>query len=145
MSRTKKKSHKYGIQIPTTVAEAHKLDLANGNSYWTDAIKNEMATIRVAFDILDGDRKVEPGRTYLEFYMLFEVKMDFRRKARYVANGANTPNSTSSAYAGVVSIESIRIAFILASFNGHDIMPADIQNAHLQAPISEKILDDLWT
>ena len=126
MSRTNKKLHKYGIQIPTTVAEIHKLDLANSTSYWTDAIKNQMANIRVAFDILDDNGKVEPGRTYLECYILFEVKMDFRRKARYVANGATTPNLTSSAYAGVVSRESIRIAFTLAAFNGHDIMTADI-------------------
>ena len=50
-------------------------------------------------------------------------------------------NLTSSAYAGVVSRESIRIDFTLAAFNGHDIMTADIQNAYLQAPISEKY----WT
>ena len=138
ISRTKKKTHKYGVQVPTSVDEAYQLDKYNGNDYWRDAIKLEMANIRVAFDILEDDKKLEPGRIFLECCMIFEVKMDFRRKARYVANGAKTPNLTSSAYAGVVSRESIRIAFTLAALNGLNIMTADIQNAYLQAPISEK-------
>ena len=49
-----------------------------------DAIKDKMENIRVAFDILDDSRKVEPGRAYLECYIIFEVKIDFRRKATYV-------------------------------------------------------------
>ena len=87
------------------------------------------------------EQNVEPGRTFLECYMIFEVKIDFRRKARYVANGAKTPNLTTSKYAGVVSRESVRIDFTLSELNGLNIMFADIQNAYLQAPISEKY----WT
>ena len=41
--------------------------------------KIKMENIRVAFDILDDSRKMEPGRAYLECY-----KIDFRRKATYV-------------------------------------------------------------
>ena len=68
--------------------------------------------------------------------------MDFRRKARYVANGAKTPDLVSTSnYAGVVSRESVRIVFTLAALNGLDIISVDIQNAYLQAPISEKY----WT
>ena len=40
-----------------------------------------MENIRVAFNILENDQSFEPGWTYLEYYMIFEVKMDFRRKA----------------------------------------------------------------
>ena len=91
-SRMKKKTHKYGIKIPRSVKEAYQLDKENGNTYWTDAVKLEMQENRVAFDIMDRGRQVEPGRIYLECYMIFEVKMDFRRKARFVANGAKTPD-----------------------------------------------------
>ena len=87
-SRSKKKTHKYGIRIHNSVGEAYKIDAENNNSYWTDAIKREMKNNRVAFDILDKDQNVEAGKIFLESYMIFEVKMDFRRKARYVANGA---------------------------------------------------------
>ena len=110
-------------------------------TFWADAIKLKMDNIRVAFDILEDNKNIEPGRIFLECYMIFEVTMDFWCKSRYVANGANTPNLTSSAYAGVVSRESIRIAFTLAALNGLNVMTADIQNTYLQAPISEKY----WT
>jgi len=40
-------------------------------------------------------------------------------------------------YAGVVSRESVRIAFTYAALNGLDIFAADIRNAYLQAPSSQ--------
>ena len=45
-----------------------------------------MDEVRVAFDIKGKDHHIEPGREYLECYMIFDVKMDFTRKARFVAN-----------------------------------------------------------
>ena len=140
-SRSKKKTHKYGIQIPRNVREAYELDTANKNTYWADAISAEMTENRVAFDILEQDQKVEPGRKYLECYMIFEVKMDFRRKARFVANGAKTPDLTTTNFAGVVSRDTVRIALTYAALNGLEVMSSDILNAYLQAPISEKY----WT
>ena len=62
----KKTSHKYGIHVPSSVREAYQIDKNDGNTYWTDAITEEMKSIRVASDILENDRKVEPGRTFLE-------------------------------------------------------------------------------
>ena len=41
-ARSMKKTHKYGIQIPSTVLEAYAIDAANNNTYWTDAINEEM-------------------------------------------------------------------------------------------------------
>ena len=38
----KKKTHKYGIEVPRTAEEACLLDQKNTNSYWRDAIKKEM-------------------------------------------------------------------------------------------------------
>ena len=73
--------------------------------------------------------------------MTFEVKMDFTRKARFVANGAKTPYPKKSTYAGFVSIESVHITFTYTDLMGFDIMSADIQNAYLQAPMNEKY----WT
>ena len=64
--------------------------------------------------------------------------MDFTRKARWVLDGHKTPNATISTYAGVVSRESVRIAFTYAALNGLDICAADIRNTYLQAPSSRK-------
>jgi len=55
-----------------------------------------------------------------------------------VKDGHLTPDPEGSTYAGVVSRESIRIALTYAALNGIDVMAADIQNAFLQAPLTEK-------
>ena len=70
--------------------------------------------------------------------MVFDVKMDFTRKARWVLDGHKTPDPEGSTYAGVVSRESVRIAFTYAALNDLDIFAGDIQNAYLQAPSSRK-------
>jgi hypothetical protein len=64
--------------------------------------------------------------------------MDFTRKARWVLDGHKTANQTGSTYAGVVSRESVQIAFTYAALNGIDVFAADIRNAYLQAPSSQK-------
>jgi hypothetical protein len=65
--------------------------------------------------------------------------MDFTRKARWVLDGHLTPNPIGSTYAGVVSRESIQIAFTYAALNNVDICAANIRNAYLQqAPSSQK-------
>ena len=70
--------------------------------------------------------------------MIYDIKMDFTRKARLVAEGCRTPDTVNSTYAGVVSRESVRIALTYAALNDLDVYAADVQNAHLQAPCSEK-------
>ena len=43
--------------------------------------------------------------------------MDFTRKARWVLDGHKSPDPVGSKYAGVVSRESVRIAFTYAALN----------------------------
>ena len=64
--------------------------------------------------------------------------MDFTRKARWVLDGHKTPEPNVSTYAGVVSRESVRIALTYAALNGVDVVAANIRNAYLQAPSSQK-------
>jgi hypothetical protein len=74
--------------------------------------------------------------------MIFDVKMeDFRRKARCVAGGHTPDTPHAMTYASVVSRESVRIALTLAALNDLDVKMADIENAYLTAPITEKV----WT
>ena len=83
ISRTKKKTQKYGIQIPRSVEEAYNLDKEMSKltgkicTFWADAIKLKMDNIRVAFDILEDNKNIEPGRIFLECYMIFDVKWTF--------------------------------------------------------------------
>ena len=64
--------------------------------------------------------------------------MDFTRKARWVLDGHKTPDPIGSTYAGVVSRESEQIALTYAALNDLDVFAADIWNAYLQAPSSQK-------
>ena len=49
-----------------------------------------------------------------------------------------TGDPKTSKYAGIVSWESIRILLTNAALHDIDVMAADIRNAYLQAPTSEK-------
>ena len=64
--------------------------------------------------------------------------MILERKARWVKDGQKTPIPEWSTFADVFSRESVRIAFTYTALNGLPVCAADIQNAYLQAPASEK-------
>ena len=138
-ARSKQTTHKYGIRVPRTVKEAYELDETNNNTYWRDAIRKEMQNVSVAFDFLPANHQLDADYKYLPCHLIFDVKMDFTRKARFVADGHRVADPVHSTYAGVVSRESVRIAFTYAALLGLDVLAGDIQNAYLQAPSSEKL------
>ena len=137
-TRVRKKSRKYGIEVPTSVKHALELDAKNKDTFWADALSKEMSNVGIAFELLQLGEKAPPGWTKASGHLIFDVKMDFTRKARWVKDGHRTPDSTTSSYAGVVSKESIRIALTYAALHNIDVFAADIRNAYLQAPSSEK-------
>ena len=120
-ARIQRRSHKYGIRVPRSVKDALSLDEENGNSFWIESIRKEMKNNKVAFDILDRGKKAPVGHKRVPCHLIFDVKMDFSRKARFVAGGHVTAPPTSLTYASVVSRESVRIAFLLAALNDLDI------------------------
>jgi len=137
-SRVRKTSHKYGIEVPTSIDHAKRIDESNGNRLWQDAIEKEMKNVAVAFEILELGMPIPIGWTRSSGHLVFDVKMDFTRKARWVKDGHRTAKPEISTFAEVVSRESVRIALTYAALNGIDVMAADIKNAYLQAPSSEK-------
>lgn len=142
-------THKFGIRIPKTVEEAYQIDRDTGTNLWTIAINKEMSKVRVAFEksdlSVDDIRRgqARPGYQEIKCHWVFDVKMDehFTRKARLVAGGHQTEDPTALTYSGVVSRDSVRLAFLIAALNDLDIMSADVGNAYLNAPCKEKI----WT
>ena len=131
-------THKYGIEVPRSINHAKELDKKNGNTLWMDGLNKEMTNVSIAFDFQDHGVKPPPGYTKSSGHLIWDLKMDFTRKARWVKDGHRTPDPTTSNYAGVVSRESVRIAFTYAALNGLDVFATDVQNAYLQAPTSEK-------
>ena len=137
-SRARKTTHKYGVELPRSVAHAKELDARNGNNMWMEALQKEMVQFGVAIEIQGQGIRAPPGWSKVTGHLVWDVKMDFTRKARWVLDGHKTPDPICSQYAGVVSRESVRIAFTYAALNGLDVCVADIRNAYLQAPSSRK-------
>ena len=131
-------THKYGIEIPRDVEHVHEIDARNGNTLWRDALKKEMYNVGVAFEILDEGAHAPHGWKQVTGHLVWDVKMDFTRKARWVLDGHMTPDPIGSTYAGVVSRESVCIALTYAALNDLDVFAANIRNAYLQAPSSQK-------
>ena len=105
--------------MPKSVEEAYMIDKENNNNYWRDAISEEMQKIVDAFQKHDGDPSDLIGYKELTCHMIFDIKIseNFRRKARYVADGHKTEAPTSVTYSSVVSRESLRICLTAAAHN----------------------------
>ena len=86
-ARLRKASHKFGIKVPRSVKEALVFDETNGNTFWQDAIAKEMHNNAIAFRILEPDENLPVGSKKASGHMVFDLKMDFTRKARWVMDG----------------------------------------------------------
>lgn len=139
-SRYWERTHKYGIRVPKTIEEAKRIDKENGNTLWMDAIRLEMKNVRVAFEEHEGDPSKLVGFEEITGHIVFDVKLgeNFRRKARFCADGHKTKAPSSVTYSSVVSRDSVRIILTIAALNEISIKCADVQNAFLTAPNLEK-------
>ena len=73
-------------------------------------------------------------------HLIFDVKLgeNFRRKARFCANGHKTNTPTSLTYSSVVSRDLVRIMLLVAALNDLEISCADAKSAFLTAPNLER-------
>ena len=90
-----------------------------------------MFEVGVAFRILDDHEKLPVGYTPSSGHLIWDLKIDFTRKARWVKDGHKTPDLEDNKYAGVVSRESVRIALTYAALYGIGVLAADIRNTYL--------------
>jgi hypothetical protein len=134
------RTHKYGIRIPKNIKEAMEIDKELGNTLWMDAVRLEMRNVRVAFEEFDSDPNSLVGYTQITGHLVFDVKLgeNFRRKARFCADGHKTGAPASVTYSTVVARDSVRILLMIAALNDLDVLGADVQNAFLTAPNKEK-------
>ncbi len=140
--RSLKPSHKYGIRVPRTVQEAFDIDRENGDSRWAESIQKEMNNVRVAFRILEEGESIPPGYQFMKCHLVFDVKFDgFRFKSRMVAGGHMVDTPPFLTYASVVSRETVRIALLMAALHDLEVKAADVENAYLTAPTTERV----WT
>ena len=118
------------MKVLKTVEEAQPLDQENGNSLWRNNIKKQMKYVMLVF--MRAECSLEEAKSgkalpgYQECHLVFDINMDFMRKARFVAGGHITDPPASTTYTSVVSRETVRIALLLAALNDLDVCAADI-------------------
>jgi hypothetical protein len=132
-----KRTHKYGVRLPKTVAEALQIDRDTGTDYWRKAIEKEMKNVSIAFEF-NAEDLIPVGHKEIKCHMIFDVKITLVRKARFVADGHKVEEPKENTFSSVVSRDSVRLFFLLAALNNLKVLSADIQNAYLTAPIKEK-------
>eukprot|EP00978_Attheya_sp_CCMP212_P034976 scaffold149828_cov60-Attheya_sp.AAC.1 len=135
------RAHKYGIRVPKNIKEAKEIDLENGDTQWMDSVCLEMKNVRIALEEYDGNPEELIGFEEITGHLVFDVKLgeNFRRKARYCADGHKTGAPSSVTYSTVVSRDSVRILLTIAALNDLKILGADVQNAFLTASNKEKV------
>ena len=139
-TRYQRTTQKFGMELPKTVKRALEIDRETGTTFWHDASKKEMGTVRVAFDVLPEGAPKPEGREFIDCHVVFDIKQGtLQRKCRFVADGSRADVSNIPTYASVVSRESVRIAFTLAALNGLDVMAGDCEGAYLNAQSREKL------
>jgi Reverse transcriptase (RNA-dependent DNA polymerase) len=129
---------KFGIELLRTMQEALEIDCRMGTTYWPDGINKEMATVAHVFEFI-GDDEVPGNYQFVHCHMVFDVKMDLMRKACFVAGGHMTDPPKDMTYLGMVSQDSICIAFLIVALNDLDILACDIQGTYLNAQTKELI------
>jgi hypothetical protein len=119
--------------------EAIQIDQDTKTTFWRDAIQKEMSNCWVAFKVLEDKENIPIGYKWIKCHMIFDIKMDFTRKAHFVSGGHMMDLPDTITYSSIVSCDSIRIVFLLAALNDIDIRACDIGNAYLNASPREKV------
>ena len=92
-------THKFGIRFPKTTKEVLQIDKITRTDFWLKAINKEMSKIKIAWKVNDGhipsEARVATATAFVIFqeigcHLIFDVKMDFTRKDRFVAGGHTT-------------------------------------------------------
>ena len=84
-----------------------------------------MLNVMPAFEFLDKN-KPPVGCKKIDCHMIFEIKMDLTRKARFVAGGHQTDPPKESTYSSMVTRDSETIAFTIAALNNLEILSAGV-------------------
>ena len=75
----------------------------------------------------------------INFHIIFDIRMHFQQKAKFVAGVHNTKTPNSIRCYIVVSCDSICICLLLESLHGVEITDIYLESAYLNAPCVVKI------
>jgi hypothetical protein len=118
--------------VPKSVGEALRIDKEKGTNFWMKAVEKERKAIEHTFEFRDNNM-MPVSYQKIDCHMIFNVKIMLDRKARYVAGGLQTEPTKDMTLASVVSRDSIRIAFLIATLNDLEVLSANVAGAYLNA------------
>ena len=135
--------YKFGVRVPRTTQEAYHLDKLAGNNKWRDSIEKEVKLLRDVYGCFrvpeDPDTEITAEYQKVPLLWVYDVKFDGRYRSRCVAGGHMTADLEYDLYSGVVDLENVRIAFVIAALMNLKVIAADIGSAYIQSLTIEKI------
>ena len=125
----KKVKFQFGVQIPNSPRHGLTLDEENGDNLWKEATDKEIQQINdfKTFRVLPDDAPMPLGYKRIPYHIVYACKFDLRRKARLVAGGHRTEPLKEDIYSGVVSIEAVRLGYMLAQLNNLLVCAGDVE------------------
>ena len=137
-------THKFGARLPKTVEGAYEINEQTETDFSPKAINTKLNKVswEARRDLSVNDvrhGKELKGYKEIKVHMVFDVKMDFTRKAWFCARGHVTDAPKGLTDSSVVSRDLVRLAFLLAELNGVDVLAGEAKNAYLNAPCHEQI------
>ena len=136
------KVFKFGVEVPKNPIHALQLDKEHQSNGWQLSIKKELDEVNQykTFRLVPDNEPVPLGYKRIPYHIVHDVKFDGRLKSRLVAGGHRSPEiHKEDKFSTVVSMEAVRMGFLLAKLNGLQVCAGDIGNAFLNAYTSEKL------
>lgn len=134
--------YKFGVEVPRNRKHALELDAKNGTTGWKDSIQLELDQIMSyeVFKVWPDDQPLPSGYKRIPYHIVYDVKFDGRLKSRLVAGGhMSEAVPKEESYSSVVSMEAMRLGFMLAKLNGLVACAGDVGNAFLYGTTREKV------
>ena len=138
---------KYGIRFSMNVNEAAQFDKENVNSLWDNEILKELEALmymKVFKKLLLSLWKVSSkGYQFIPLRIVFDCRVDLRRKYRLVIGGHGINFSGHGVYASTTKSVSSRILKKIT--NNLNVMTGDISNTYINANTWENICTSAGT
>ena len=134
--------YKFGVEVPASTKKALEMDRKNGNKARQESIDLELKQIKEyeVFKVLKEGEPLPPGFKRIPYHLVFDVKFDGRLKSRLVAGGHRSPDvPKEEVFSPVVSMEAVRLGFLMAKMNGLKVCAGDVGNAFLHGITREKL------
>jgi len=133
---------KFGEIVPKSTKHAMELDRETGKQEWQKSMEIELDQLAEfeTFRVIPDGEPTPKGYKRIPYHMVFDVKFDGWKKSRLVAGGHRTPDvPREDVFSPVVSMDTVRLGFILARLNDLEVCAGDIGNAYLNAKTREKV------